>query len=169
MRVERPRPSCRVAEFVHDILVIEKCKVVTSFCLPLFANGKPGLLFQTAKGTIQNSSRYLTLFGQTVAPDTIILDSDFTLVAYFFKPYALPSLFGIKASELTDRPIDLSLLMPAASKALQEALLHTETVQEMIDLIDRYIQKLIVNIKCNVAMLRHATAKIAAAPSTDAV
>ena len=56
-----------------SILVIEYNEVKKTFTLPLFANGKPTLLFQTTKGTIKGSSNYLTLFGQTVLPEQLIL------------------------------------------------------------------------------------------------
>jgi len=86
-------PAPRIAEYVQELLIIENFQVTTPFVLPLFANGMPTLLFQTAKGQIGNSTNYLTLFGQTVFPDTLTIGEDFTLIAYFFKPYVLNSLF----------------------------------------------------------------------------
>jgi len=62
-------PTEKIADFVDSILVVEKNDVKKSFSLPLFANGKPTLLFQTTKGTVNSNSNYLTLFGQTILPE----------------------------------------------------------------------------------------------------
>jgi len=61
-------PTKKIADFVDSILVVENNDVKKTFSLPLFANGKPTLLFQTTKGTIKSSTNYLTLFGQTILP-----------------------------------------------------------------------------------------------------
>lgn len=167
MKVGYPKPSDKVSEFVQDILIIENFQVTTPFTLPLFANGKPTLLFQTAKGQIQNSTNHLTLFGQTLFPDTLTIKDNFTLIAYFFKPYALPILFGIKAKELTDKPINLNLLSPTITQSLQEQLLNAHTIYEMLALIDHYIYKLITKIKCDIKILQYATSKISAKPVKD--
>jgi hypothetical protein len=42
--------------------------------LPLFANGTPILVFQTAKGQIKNQYNYLTLFGQTALADQLFVN-----------------------------------------------------------------------------------------------
>lgn len=167
MRVDRPKPPDKVSAFVQDILIIENVKVAAPFTLPLFANGKPTLLFQTAKGQIQDASNHLTLFGQTLFPDTLTVEDNFTLIAYFFKPYVLPALFGIKANELTDNPINLNLLSPAIAHSLQEQLLHSKSTGEMLALIDNYIHQLTTKIRCDIKILQYATSKISANPAKD--
>jgi hypothetical protein len=123
MNVAYLPPALKIAEYVQEILVIGNYQVSTPFVLPLFANGRPTLLFQTAKGQIGSSANHLTLFGQTVFPTSLTIKEDFTLIAYFFKPYTLNSLFGVSAQELTDSPVDLNLLSPAIRANLQEQLL----------------------------------------------
>lgn len=125
----------------------------------------PTLLFQTAKGQIGNSTNYLTLFGQTVFPDTLTIGEDFTLIAYFFKPYVLNSLFGVSAQELTDNPIELNLLPAFARLGLQEQLLNASSSREMIDLVDNYIYSLINKIKTDTRIMKYAVERIAAEPS----
>ena len=167
MKVIRPKPTGRVSEYVSEILVIEKSHLTDPFILPLYANGKPTLLFHSAKGQIKNSSRYLTLFGQTVLPETLSLNDDFILIAYFFKPYALTSLYTITAHELTDKPINLSLLTPSISSRLQEQLLRASSTNEMISLLDNYIYGLIVKCKADTRILKYATEKITNNPSKE--
>ena len=110
MDVTYKKPTDKLSEYVQDILVIENYHVTVPFCLPLFANGTPTLLFHTAQGQYKTNCGYLTLFGQTILPDTLQIKENFTLIAYFLKPYSLMSLFGISAQELTDKPVDFNLL-----------------------------------------------------------
>ena len=158
-------PAPCIAEYVHELLVIENFQVTTPFALPLFANGMPTLLFQTAKGRIGNSTNYLTLFGQTVFPDTLTVDENFTLIAYFFKPYALNSLFGVSAQELTDNPIELNVLPASIRTGLQELLLNASSSTEMVGILDRYIYSLVTKIKTDTRIMQYAVEKIAAEPS----
>src|SRR5690349_17330022 len=124
MRSSTPIPSAKISDYVHGILVIENTHVMNPFVLPLYANGSPTLLFQTAKGKINGNWNHLTLFGQTVFPETLTLKENFIMIAYFFKPFALQSLFGVSGQELTDHPINLNLLAPTVTKTLQDQLLN---------------------------------------------
>jgi AraC-like DNA-binding protein len=165
MKVAYLSPASKIAEYVQEILVIEDFRVTTPFVLPLFANGKPTLLFQTAKGKIGNATNNLTLFGQTVFPDTLTVTEDFTLIAYFFKPYVLHLLFGVSAQELTDSPIDLNLLPAPIRADLQEQLLHASSSSEMMTLLDNYIFSLAIKVQTDVRIIKYAVEKIAAAPA----
>lgn len=161
MIATNPIPSEKISEYVHGILVIENYNVTNPFILPLYANGSPTLLFQTAKGKIKGNTNNLTLFGQTVFPETLTIEDNFTLIAYFFKPFALLSLFGVSAQELTDNPIDLNLLAPKKTVELQEQLLNADAAETMIMLLDNYIYSLIVKVKADFQLIRFATTKIA--------
>ena len=158
MKVDNPIPGANIAGYVQHILVIEQVRVTTPFVLPLYANGTPTLLFQTTRGQIKGSSNNLTLFGQTVFPENLTIKDDFTLIAYFFKPFSLFSLFGVSAQELTDSPIDLNLLHPSKTSMLQEQLLNAATTGEMLRLIDDYIVSLITSVNSNsISALRNST------------
>jgi hypothetical protein len=154
-------PSLQVADYVQEILVLEHVEVTTPFVLPLFANGTPTLLFQTARGRLYDQSNYLTLFGQTVFPGKLTLHEDFTLIAYFFKPYALHALFGISAQELTDNPIDLNLLPLSMRADLQEQLLNADSTPKMLELLNNYIFSLITKIHTDIRIIKYAVEKIA--------
>ena len=67
------------------------------------------------------------------------------MIAYFFKPYTLISLFGVQSHELSDKPIDLNLLSPQKTIQLQEKLLNADTFEDMIALLDSFIFLLINN------------------------
>ena len=167
MNTSNPIPHPKIADYVQRILVLENFKVTSPFVLPLYANAAPTLLFQTAKGEIGKQTNYLTLFGQTVFPETLTIRDNFILIAYFFKPFALYSLFGVSARELTDNPIDLKLLPAKQMAELQERLLNTGSTGEMISLLDDYIYSLITRVKSDVKVIKFATDQIASKPSRE--
>jgi AraC-like DNA-binding protein len=158
-------PAPHVATYVQEILVLEHFQVSTPFVLPLFANGTPTLLFQTARGQLGHQANHLTLFGQTVFPGKLTLNEDFTLIAYFFKPYALHALFGIQAQELTDNPIDMNLLPVSMRAGLQEQLLNAASTMEMLELLNHYIFSLITRINTDLRIVQYAVEKITSSPS----
>src|SRR3982751_370305 len=77
MNVTYKKPADKLSEYIQDILVIENYHVTVPFCLPLFANGTPTLLFHTAQGQFKKKSGNLTLFGQTILPDKLQLNENF--------------------------------------------------------------------------------------------
>ena len=141
MKITHPIIADIVSEYVKGILVIENYQSRKPFLLPLFANGTPTLVFQSTKGQLKHQSNHLTLFGQTIVPEQLLLHGEFMLIAYFLAPHSLISLFGLQANELTDSPIDLNLIL--GNSLLQEQLLNSNTVNEKILLLDNYILSLI--------------------------
>ncbi|HMI02856.1 MAG TPA: helix-turn-helix transcriptional regulator [Pedobacter sp.] len=165
MNVINFKPTCEVAEYVERILVIENHQMITPFSLPLFANGLPTLLFKSTRGIINNrTTTHFTLFGQTILPETITFNEDFTIIAYFFKPYALSAVFDVSARELTDRPVDLNLVMPTGTTELQDRLLNADTVESMITLLDQFILHLLANSKRGSDLIKYAVSRIAGQP-----
>jgi AraC-like DNA-binding protein len=168
MNVKNLIPNPAIAEHVERILVIESYKMATPFLLPLFANGSPTLVFSSVKGTIKNNNtNHLTLFGQTIFPETFVLPENFTFIAYFFKPYAIGSLFRVMPKELTDRPVDLNLLALKKTTGLQEQLLNANTTEKIIALLDNYISGLIVDAKKDYLVLSYAANTIAQNSSAE--
>ena len=168
MNVRNLPPNEKIAAYVDRILVIENCQVVNSFSLPLFANGSPTLLFKSSRGRMKNNiTTNLTLFGQTILPEAITFTEDFTLVAYFFKPYSLLPIFGVTPLELTDRPIDLNLLSPQKARTLQEQLLNADGPEQLILSLDSYIANLVAHSRSDNAVISYATGRIAAYTSKE--
>jgi AraC-like DNA-binding protein len=158
-------PAERISDYVQSILVIENYQGVHPFILPLFANGTPTLLFHTQKGQIKNSSGYLTLFGQTVLPDKLLIEDSFTLIAYYLAPYSLRPLFGVAANEMTNNPTDLNLL--CSNSDLQEQLLNATGTIQMLSLLDDYLFGLITKAHHVEPRIKHATKIIALKPGKD--
>ena len=162
MKVRNLTPKDNIAEYVERILVIENYQITSPFSLPLFANGSPTLVFNSVRGTINNNpTTNLTLFGQTILPEALTFTEGFTLIAYFFKPYSLSSIFGVTGKELTDKPVDLNLLAPKKTTRLQEQLLNAGSTKNMIALLDNYIAGLITAAQSDCPIIKYATTKIA--------
>ena len=166
MKITNLIPVDSVNQYVDRILVIENVSVTTPFALPLFANGTPTLLFISEKATIKKQpTGYLTLFGQTVVPELMHIPNNFMLIAYFFKPFTLFSLFGISGKELTDCPVDLGLLDCTKAGNLAEKLLNTEITSARIKLLDNYILSLVNKMKAESELIKHAASLISNNPS----
>lgn len=169
MRVQNIKPNNKITDYVDRILVIENDVLLIPFVLPLYANGVPTLLFKSTKGKLGKcDSNYLTLFGQTISPDFLTLNKDFTLIAYFLKPHSLISLFGIPAFELTDKPIDINLL-PQKTLSLQDKLLNCKDIEQMISSLDSYIFGLAGASKSISDTITYASEKIAKHYSKEAL
>ncbi|MES2777328.1 MAG: helix-turn-helix domain-containing protein [Bacteroidota bacterium] len=168
MNVKNLIPNPRIAAHVDRILVVEHYQMVSPFSLPLFANGVPTILFKSTNGTLGNSTTtHLTLFGQTIFPEAIRFTEGFTLIAYFFKPWSLYSLFGVTGQELTDKPIDLNLLAPKKTITLQEQLLNAGTTEIMIGLLDDYIFHLISHAANDSPIITYAATQMAVHASKE--
>jgi AraC-like DNA-binding protein len=136
-------PPFAISRCVKNILVIEDAHRSSDFILPLFANGAPTLVFQTVNASRDGTPvGHLTLYGQCIAPSSLILKGDFTLIAYFFYPYALRSVFNLSGAELTDEHVDLHFLKAAIDFSLQEKLLNTPSLQGRLEMMTTFIQTL---------------------------
>ena len=164
MKISYLAPPEKISEYVQEILVLENHLTLSPVVIPLYANGTPTLLFQTAKGQIKNNANYLTLFGQTVLPGTLTMNDNFTLIAYFLKPHSLVSLFGLPAAELTDNPIDLNLLSNGKTGNLLEQLLNAHSTTQMLAMVDNYLFSLAPRSSIDISLTRYATNKIVQNP-----
>ena len=111
------------------------------------------------------AASHLTLFGQTLFPDTLTFSGGFILIAYFFKPYSLNAVFGVMAPELTDSPVDLCLVVPKKTATLEIQLLNAGSTKLMLALLDQFIAGLIADAGCDCPGIRYAANKIAEQPT----
>jgi len=128
---------------VSSILIIEDANLNQEFVIPLFANGSPTLVFQTAKA--QKGTEVignLTLYGQTIQPAELHFREGFTFIACFLFPHTLTQLFGIAPKEINDSYLDITLLAQAKKFDLEERLLASASLEESLALIEKFILKL---------------------------
>ncbi|WP_300602087.1 helix-turn-helix domain-containing protein [Niabella sp.] len=154
-------PPLSIAQYVSGILVIEDFNVRHEFVIPLFANGCPTLVFQTAPA-LKNEQKvsHLSLYGQTIRPGELQFKDPFVFIAYFFYPHALTPLFGISPREITEDHLDLMLLKQAKELNLEAQLLNILPLDKRLELIDRYILKLAAQQATNNEKIVFATSRL---------
>ena len=134
-------PPPDLDEYVTGILIIESKTFSADFILPLYANGCPTLVFQTALGKRSGSDTgYLNLYGQTIQPETLMIRQPFTLIAFFMRPHIVQSLFGVSARELTDNYLDLSDIKPINDTGLIDRLLAQPQINERLEILNGFIR-----------------------------
>jgi len=140
-----PAPS--ISHYVSDIVVIENDHVYREAVLPLIAKGYPSITFQVTDTNLLSAPHKkietLVLYGQNVKPIELSTVGYVTVIAYFLYPYMLKPLFGFDAKEVTDMSIDLSLSRSARAMSLKERLINTSSLAKRLELMNKYLGKLI--------------------------
>src|SRR4051812_1291153 len=113
MQAETLQPHASVSPWISHFFAFEADLPESGLILPLIANGLPSLIFQSSDyAFIAGENRFLetlSLNGQYVAPVHLALRGRSSLIACFFRPHVLKSLFGFAAVELTGTRLDLDL------------------------------------------------------------
>src|SRR5690242_19958179 len=94
---QNPHPS--LTRYIRTVLILEGFTPAGDNRVPLFTNGMPALYCRVEKDAQGNEQvKQLTLFGQTTTNDCWAISENSTVVAYFFKPFALSTLYNIEAA-----------------------------------------------------------------------
>jgi hypothetical protein len=102
------KPHHSISEYIKTVLILEGFSESPAATLPLFTNGMPALFCRTEKGQTEiGNIVQLTLFGKSIPQDCWEINIGTTVIAYFFKPFALAGIFNISAAKLLENPIDL--------------------------------------------------------------
>lgn len=106
-RYQKPHPS--IAAYVRSVLVVEGFAAPGQSNFPLVTQGMPALFYKST-----GNGNALTLYGKSITAESWQIDSNTTIVAYFFYPFAMATVFNFSAKQLIAGPIDLS---PVSSQA----------------------------------------------------
>ncbi|WP_353718339.1 helix-turn-helix domain-containing protein [Dyadobacter sp. 676] len=160
MQVRYLAPSQSLTHLVSGIFVIRH-ESTSDFTLPLFANGSPAIVFQTASAkTGAGNVGNLMLHGQTIRPDELSIRGGFTLIAWFLHPHALKPLLGTGASELTDGRIDIGYLGSAREAGLEERLLNAPDLGAQLRLMEEFLSLMSLPDKYEVQRATFAAAQL---------
>ena len=137
MQYRYQKPHELLSKYVRTVLIAEGFAQSGNNKLPLFTNAMPALLCSTEKTPtgIENILE-LTLYGKSTPADIWDLKRNKTLIAYFFKPFSLPPLFNLSASELAKKPISLSTVNAHKTNALKTQLSYAKTTKDKIEALD---------------------------------
>jgi AraC-like DNA-binding protein len=162
------KPDHILTEYVRTVLVIEGFAEPGSNTLPIFTNGMPTLFCRTEKGqTEYEHIEQLTLFGTFTPSDFWTINEHTTIIAYFFKPFALAALFNTAAKKLKENPIDLCNWSPHKFNALKTQLVYSDDATRKIEVLDNLLieQLKLNNRACQI--IQYATDQIMCNSGTE--
>jgi AraC-like DNA-binding protein len=149
----------KLADYISAVLVFDNNANGQSSDLPLFTNGMSALLFK--------SESHITLFGQTVPGYEWATENYETMIAFFFKPFALSTIFKLSAQELKDGPVELSFWNPRKSVALSSQLYQSKSAQEKVEILSQFIFTQIESNKRDCDIIRYVTDIIMQCPNAN--
>ncbi|RYG20273.1 MAG: AraC family transcriptional regulator [Chitinophagaceae bacterium] len=156
---QQPRPE--LAAYVRTMLVIEGFAESDSNTLPMLTNGMSALFCRTEKNSADHESILkLTLLGTAIPPGYWLLDTQTTIIAYFFKPFTLPSFFNIKAKSLKESEIDLRILNPRQFNALKSLVNDRTSTSQKIEVLDNLLVTQLKQNAHNCELIQYATNQI---------
>lgn len=161
------RPHEFISEYVRTALILEGSSQSVPSDLPLVTNGMPAFLCCTDKDPTEGERvTRLTLFGKSVPSECWDIDQDQTIIAYFFKPFAMASVFNIPAANLLDAPVDLHNWSPHKTNAVRTQLIYAKSTVQKVEVLNHFlIHQLHENSKaCEI--IRTATDEIMCHPDT---
>ncbi|HEX6847152.1 MAG TPA: helix-turn-helix domain-containing protein [Chitinophagaceae bacterium] len=162
------KPHQLLSEYVRTVLVLESFSKPDTEQLPFVTNGMPALLCRTENA--QNGDEdilELTLFGKSTTTDSWTVNDHTTIIAYFFKPFALSTVFNVPVKKLVGNPVDLSNWSPHKANALKTQLMYAGSTTRKIEVLDNLlVQQLQENDKeCKI--IKYATDEIMLNPGTE--
>jgi AraC-like DNA-binding protein len=107
------------------------------------ADGSPGMIFQHSdSGSFYQQDKKLApvfLYGQTTSCTEINSPAVFSTIGVYFAPHVLKSVFGLKASELTDSCIDIGEIAEKQGFPLAGRLLEAKDFEEKSLILSEYL------------------------------
>lgn len=152
----------RMDKYVRTVLLLEHSSDAKSSDLPLFTAGMPALLYRAG-----NSTYSITLFGQSVPDDKWEIENNEMLIAWFFKSFALSTIFKISAKDLKEKPVELNLWNAQKAMALNVQLFHSGSASETVTILNDFIFSQVQANQRECEIIRHATDTLMQNSATD--
>jgi AraC-like DNA-binding protein len=149
-------------DYVQSILVLDNSNPPAPDELPVFTNGMPALLC-----TAQNNDHSLTLYGKAIPAKKLKEKDNTSLVAIFFKPFAIGPVFKLSALELKNEPVKLNCWNAQKAMALGLQLTHAQSTVEKMEVLHHFILSQVTINKRECEIIRFATDKMLVNPNID--
>lgn len=108
-------------------------------------DGSPGLIYQQSEnGDFYQEGKQLPsmfLYGQSTRPTNIRISDSFRTMGIYFYPYALQSVFGLPAKELTDSCLDMGELARAQGIPVLEQLGEGTSIETKLKILTSFISQ----------------------------
>ena len=128
----------------------------------------PTFLCRTEKTETGNETvMQLTLFGKSSTEDSWTINDTTTIIAYFFKPFALASLFNVAAKKIAEEPVDLSSWSPHKTNALKTQLAYALSTEKKTEVLDHLLIEQLHQNKKECEIIQYATDEIMCNPDTE--
>lgn len=162
----KPHPS--ITLYTRTVLIMEGSARPGTTSQPLFTNGMPALICRMEKDETGNEQvMQLNLFAKSAPHDCWLADENTTIIAYFFKPFAMACIFNIPLQKLMADPIDLNLWSPHKINALKMQLMVASSTESKVAVLDNLlIHQLEINRK-DCEIIRYATDEMMYNPGTE--
>ena len=162
------KPDHLLSDYVRTVLILEGFSQPGAEQLPLVTNGMPALLCRTEKdGSGHENVLQLTLFGRSTTADSWTNNDNTTILAYFFKPFALSTVFNVPAKKLIDDPFDLSIWNAHKTNALRTQLVYAISTQQKIEVLDNLLIHQLQQHNKECEIIKYATDEIMCNPGTE--
>lgn len=158
MKYRYQKPDPLIADYVRTVLILEGSSHAEANKQPLFTNGMPALFCRTEKDTEANEQVIqLALFGQSTSPECWEVNSNTTIICYFFKPFAIAAIFNIAAIKLTAPAFDLANWNAHQTNALRTQILYAGTTNDKIAVLDNLLIHQLQLHKKECEIIKYAT------------
>lgn len=160
MHYHYQKPHPLLSEDVRTVLILDVGEPDDGK-VPLFTNSMPALYCRTAKGpTGIERTLQLTLFGKSTSGDNWEAKPNETAIAFFFKPFALASMFNVSAVDLMKAPMDLDTWDVHKTNALKTQLAYAGTARQKVEALESLLIHQAQEQKTICEIIRKATEKL---------
>jgi len=162
------KPHKLIADYIRTVLILEGFSESDTNDLPIFTNGMSALFCKTEKDQSGNENIIqIALFGKEVPEEHWIVKTNETIIAYFFKPFALAGMFNMNAAKLLASPIDLGNWHAHKTNALKPQLIYATSTSRKIEVLDNLLIQQLQQNKRECEIIKYTTEKIMLDHSTE--
>jgi len=162
------QPHQLLSEYVKTVLILEGFTESGSGDLPLVTIGMSALFCKTEKDDFGNEKIIqLALFGKSVPEEHCEAGINTTIIAYFFKPFALASIFNVTAAKVLESPVELINWSPHNANALQTQLIYAGSTTRKIEVLDNLLIHQLQQHQRECEIIRYATDQVMYNPGTE--
>ncbi|MEJ8844550.1 helix-turn-helix domain-containing protein [Lacibacter sp. H375] len=162
------KPNQLLSDYVRTVLILEGFSQAEKEQLPLVTNGIPAFLCRTEKTKADNEHiSQLSLFGKSSTEDSWTINNTTTIIAYFFKPFALSTVFNVPAKTIMDAALDLSIWSPHKTNALKTQLAYASSTEKKTEVLDHLLIEQLQQNKKECEIIKYATDEIMCNPDTE--
>lgn len=162
------KPNQSIAGYIRTVLILEGSAEPVTNDLPVFTNGMSALFCKIEKDSEGNERIIrLALFGRSVPEEFWTVNIQTTIIAYFFKPFALATIFNIPAFRLNEEVIDLSNWSPHKANALKTQLIYAATTTQKVEVLDNLLIQQLQQNNRDCEIIQYATDQLMYDPGTE--